>query len=47
MASTLSTRRDALPGGYNRFSERSRSRGDIFGEQRGKEYGRGRISDAK
>lgn len=47
MASSLRTGRDALPGGYDRFSERSRSRGDIYGEQRGKEYGRGIISDAK
>ena len=47
MTSTMRAGRDVLPGGYDRHADRSRSRGDLCGEQRGKEYGRGGISDAK
>ena len=44
---TIRSGRETLPGGYDRYAERSRSRGDLCGEQRGKEYGRCGISDAK
>ena len=39
MATTQRTGRDSLPGGLDRFTERSRSRGDLNIE-RGRDYGR-------
>lgn len=39
MSTVSRAARDSLPGGLNRYTERSRSRGDII-EDRGRNYGR-------
>ena len=43
MSAIIERGRDSMPGGLDRYNDRSRSRGDLYAE-RGREYGRGGAS---